>query len=180
MFPRKNGRRKQLFPVLTVCGARAHRCDLIARLVLIVPFIHGHGQAEPGVAFWISLSLFVFVSVCVAFIWAVGLAINGPDHVPARLAGAARVCPSRGPGNLPSRPDPSLRFILLMLAVAAVMISCSVTCATVASPRFRTSARLYFCQFQCRVAVFRCCSCDSSVPITMYGPASCRRDLCLC
>ena len=40
-----------------------------------------------------------------------GLSIDGPDHVPATLSRAARVCPSRGPGKLPSRADPSLRFI---------------------------------------------------------------------
>ena len=39
---------------------------VIAGLVLIVPFIPWHGQAQPGVAFWIGLSLFVFVAVCVA------------------------------------------------------------------------------------------------------------------
>src|SRR5438477_8804276 len=84
---------------------------VIAGLVLVVPFIPWGDQAQPGVAFWIGLSLLVFVAVCVAFVWAPDLSIDGPDHVPATLSCAARVCPSRGPGNLPSRPDPSLRLI---------------------------------------------------------------------
>jgi hypothetical protein len=42
--------------------------ELIAGLVLIVPFIPWHGQAEPGVAFWIGLLLFVFLAVCVVFV----------------------------------------------------------------------------------------------------------------
>src|SRR5262249_22485038 len=35
--------------------------------------------------------------------------IDGPNHVSATLSRAARVCQGRGPGNLPTRADPSLR-----------------------------------------------------------------------
>src|SRR5262249_9005005 len=35
---------------------------VIAGLLLIVPFIPGHAQAEPGVAFWIGISLTAFVA----------------------------------------------------------------------------------------------------------------------
>ena len=40
-----------------------------------------------------------------------GLSIDGPNHVPATLSGAARVCPNGGPGILSSRADSSLRLI---------------------------------------------------------------------
>src|SRR4029077_13262601 len=43
---------------------------VIAGLALIVPFIPRGDQAEPGLGFWIGLSLFVFVAVCLAFVWA--------------------------------------------------------------------------------------------------------------
>ena len=43
---------------------------VIAGLLLVVPFIPGRGQAEPGVAFWIGISLTAFISVCLIFVWA--------------------------------------------------------------------------------------------------------------
>ena len=46
---------------------------VIAGLVLIVPFIPGRGQAEPGVGFWIGISLTAFISVCLIFVWALPL-----------------------------------------------------------------------------------------------------------
>ena len=84
---------------------------VIAGLVLIVPFIPGRDQAEPGVAFWIGISLTAFISVCLIFVWALALSVDGPDHVSATLSRATRVCSNRGPGKLPSRADPALRFI---------------------------------------------------------------------
>jgi len=39
---------------------------VIAGLALIVPFIPRGDQAQAGLAFWIGLSLFVFVAVCLA------------------------------------------------------------------------------------------------------------------
>src|SRR6478609_6184913 len=63
---------------------------VIAGLVLIVPFIPWHGQAQPGVAFWIGFSLFVFVAVWLAFVWALVSQLMIPimyrQRCPARLA----------------------------------------------------------------------------------------------
>ena len=56
--------------------------------------------------------------------------IDDSDHVSAALSRAACVCSSRGPGKLATRADPALRLFLLLLAVAAVMVNCTVTCAT--------------------------------------------------
>ena len=84
---------------------------VIAGLALIVPFIPWGDQAQPGVRI---LDWLVAVRVCrglPCFRLGAGLSIDGPDHVPATLSCAARVCPSSGPGNLPSRADPALRFI---------------------------------------------------------------------
>ena len=50
-----------LFSLVVVCVLIA--VIVIAGLVLIVPFIPWRAQAQPGVAFWIGLSLFVFVVV---------------------------------------------------------------------------------------------------------------------
>ena len=66
------------------------------------------------------------------------------QRCPARVAFAQAV----DLVTLPSRAILLYVLFLLLLAVAMVMISCAVTCATFASLRFRTSAPLYFCQFQ--------------------------------
>jgi hypothetical protein len=103
---------------------------VIAGLVLIVPFFPWGDQGQPGVAFWIGLSLFVFIAVCVAFVWALTSQLMVPimyrQRCRARLAFAQTV------DLVTSHPGPILLYVLflLLLAVAAVMISCAVTCAT--------------------------------------------------
>src|SRR5258707_6952225 len=103
---------------------------LIAGLALIVPFIPWGDHAQPGVAFWIGLSLFVFVAVCLAFVWALASQLMVPimyrQRCPARLAFAQAV------DLVTSHPGPILLYVLflLVLAVAVVVISCAVTCAT--------------------------------------------------
>jgi hypothetical protein len=102
----------------------------IAGLLLIVPFIPWGDQAQPGVAFWIGLSLFVFVAVCLAFVWALASQLMVPimyrQRCPARLAFAQAV------DLVTAHPGPILLYVLflLLLAVAVFMISCAVTCAT--------------------------------------------------
>src|SRR6478672_7069920 len=63
---------------------------VIAGLLLIVPFIPWHGQTQPRVAFWIGFSLFVFVAVCLAFVWALVSRLMIPimyrQRCPPRLA----------------------------------------------------------------------------------------------
>src|SRR4249919_3211322 len=103
---------------------------VIAGLVLIVPFIPGRDQTEPGVGFWIGVSLTAFISVCLIFVWALITQLMVPimyrQRCPARLAFAQTV------DLVSSHPGPILLYVLflLLLAVAAVMISCAVTCAT--------------------------------------------------
>ena len=103
---------------------------VIAGLLLIVPFVPGRDQTEPGVGFWIGISLTAFISLCLIFIWAVAsqlmVTIMYRQRCRARLAFAQAV------DLVSSHPGPILLYVLflLLLAVAAVMISCAVTCAT--------------------------------------------------
>jgi hypothetical protein len=102
----------------------------ITGLLLIVPFIPWGDQAQPGIAFWIGLSLFVFVAACLAFVWALASQLMVPimyrQRCPARLAFAQAV------DLVTAHPGPILLYVLflLLLAVAVFMISCAVTCAT--------------------------------------------------
>jgi hypothetical protein len=117
-----------LFSLLVVLALIA--VIVIAGLLLIVPFIPWHGEAQPGVAFWIGFSLFVFVAVCLAFVWALASQLMVPimyrQRCPARLAFAQAV------DLVSSQPGPILLYVLflLLLAVAMFMIACAVTCAT--------------------------------------------------
>jgi hypothetical protein len=103
---------------------------VIAGLLLIVPFIPWGDQAQPGVAFWIGLSLFVFVAVCLAFVWALASQLMVPIMYRQRCR--ARVAFARAVDLVTSHPGPILLYVLffMLLAVAMVMISCAVTCAT--------------------------------------------------
>ena len=103
---------------------------VITGLVLIVPFIPGRGQAEPGVAFWIGISLTAFISVCLIVVWALASQLMVPIMYRQRCR--ARVAFARAVHLVSSHPGPILLYVLflLLLAVAVVMISCAVTCAT--------------------------------------------------
>jgi hypothetical protein len=125
---RAEGNNFFLFSLLVVLALIA--VIVIAGLLLIVPFIPWGDQAQPGVAFWIGLSLFMFVAVCLAFVWALASQLMVPimyrQRCPARLAFAQAV------DLVSSHPGPMLLYVLflLLLAVAVIMISCAVTCAT--------------------------------------------------
>ncbi len=103
---------------------------VVAGLILIVPFIPRGAQAEPGVRFWVGLSLFVFVVICFAFIWSLASQLMVPimyrQRCPARLAFTQAM------DLVSSHPGPILLYVLflLVLAVAVVVISCAVACAT--------------------------------------------------
>ena len=103
---------------------------VIAGLVLIVPFIPGRDQAEPGVAFWIGISLTAFISVCLIFVWALASQLMVPIMYRQRCR--ARVAFAQAVDLVSSHPGPILLYVLffMLLAVAMVMISCAVTCAT--------------------------------------------------
>jgi hypothetical protein len=103
---------------------------VIAGLVLIVPFIPGRDQTEPGVGFWIGISLTAFISVCLIFVWALASQLMVPIMYRQRCR--ARIAFGEAVNLVSSHPGPLLLYVLflVLLAVAAVMISCAVTCAT--------------------------------------------------
>jgi hypothetical protein len=103
---------------------------VIAGLVCIVPFIPGHGQPQPGVAFWVGLALTVFVAVCLICVWALVSQLMVPIMYRQRCR--ARLAFARAVDLVSSHPGPILLYVLflLLLVVAVVLISCVVTCAT--------------------------------------------------
>jgi hypothetical protein len=103
---------------------------VIAGLVLIVPSIPGRGQAEPGVAFWIGISVTAFISVCLVFVWALATQLMVPIMYRQRCG--ARLAFAQAVDLASSHPGPILLYVLffMLLAVAMVMISCIATCAT--------------------------------------------------
>ena len=102
----------------------------VAGLGLIAPFIPWRNQAELGVGFWIGLSLCVFVAVCLGFVWALVCQLMVPIMYRQRCR--ARLAFAQALDLVTAHPGPILLYVLflLLLAVAAVMISCAVTCAT--------------------------------------------------
>jgi hypothetical protein len=102
----------------------------IAGLVLIVPFIPWGSQGQPGITFWIGLGLFVFVVVCLAFVWALTSQLMVPIMYRQRCR--ARLAFAQAVDLVTSHPGPILLYVLflLLLAVAVFMIACAVTCAT--------------------------------------------------
>src|SRR5215471_6413216 len=102
----------------------------IAGLALILPFIPWGDHSQPGVAFWIGLSLFVFVAVCLAFVWALVCQLMVPIMYRQRCR--ARLAFAKAVDLVTSQPGPILLYVLflLLLAVAMFMIACAVTCAT--------------------------------------------------
>ena len=125
---RTEGNRFFLFSLLVVLVVVP--VIVIAGLVLIVPFIPGRDQTEPGVGFWIGISLTAFISVCLIFVWALTSQLMVPIMYRQRCR--ARIAFAEAVDLVSSHPGPILLYVLflLLLAVAAVMISCAVTCAT--------------------------------------------------
>ena len=90
-----------------------------------------HGdQAEPSLGFWIGLSLSIFVAACLAFAWALFTQLMIPIMYRQRCR--ARLAFAQAVDLVSSQPGPILLYVLflLLLAVAAVMVNCTVTCAT--------------------------------------------------
>jgi len=102
----------------------------IAGLLLIVPFIPWGDQAQPGVAFWIGLSLFVFFAICLAFVWALASQLMVPIMYRQRCR--ARLAFAKAVDLVTSHSGPILLYVLflLLLGIAVFMLSCAVTCAT--------------------------------------------------
>ena len=102
----------------------------VAGLGLILPFIPWGNHVEPGIGFWIGLSLFVFVVVCLAFVWALICQLMVPIMYRQRCR--ARLAFTQAVDLVSYHPGPILLYVLflLLLAVAMCMIACAVTCAT--------------------------------------------------
>jgi len=83
---------------------------LIAGLALIVPFYSTGDQAEPGLGFWIGLSLSIFVAVCLAFAWALFTQLMIPIMYRQRCRARLRLL-KPWTGKLATRADPALRFV---------------------------------------------------------------------
>ncbi len=103
---------------------------VVAGLGLILPFIPWRNHAEPGVGFWIGLSLFVFVVVCLAFVWALVCQLMVPIMYRQRCR--ARLAFTQTVDLVSSHPGPILLYVLflVLLVIAMCMIACAVTCAT--------------------------------------------------
>jgi hypothetical protein len=103
---------------------------VIAGIALIVPFIPWRGQTEPGVGFWIGISLTAFISVCLIVVWAIVSQLMVPIMYRQRCR--ARAAFAQAVNLVSAHPGPVLLYMLffVLLAVAMVMISCVVTCAT--------------------------------------------------
>ncbi len=102
----------------------------IAGLGLILPFIHRGAQAEHGIGFWIGLSLFVFIAVCVALVW--GLLSQLMVPIMYRRRCRARLAFVEVMDLVASHPGTIFLYVLfvLVLAIAVLVISCVVLCAT--------------------------------------------------
>jgi hypothetical protein len=102
----------------------------VAGLGLILPFIPWGNHVEPGIGFWMGLSLFVFVVVCLAFVWALICQLMVPIMYRQRCR--ARLAFTQAVDLVSYHPGPILLYVLflLLLAVAMCMIACAVTCAT--------------------------------------------------
>jgi hypothetical protein len=102
----------------------------VAGLGLIIPFIPWHDQREPRVAFWIGLSLFAFVAMCLVLVWAFISQLMVPIMYRQRCR--ARLAFGQAMDLVSLHPGPVLLYVLflLLLAVAAFMTGCVVTCAT--------------------------------------------------
>jgi hypothetical protein len=103
---------------------------VIAGLALIVPFIPWRDHAQPGIGFWVGLSLFVFVAVCLAFIWALVSQLMIPIMYRQRCG--ARLAFAQVVDLVSSQPGVILLYVLflLLLGVGVFMIACAITCAT--------------------------------------------------
>jgi len=125
---REEGNSFFLFSLVVVLALIA--VMVIAGLALIVPFIPWSDQAQPSMAFWIGLSMFVFTAVCLAFVWALICQLMVPIMYRQRCR--ARLAFAQAVDLVISDPGPILLYVLflLLLAVAVFMISCAVTCAT--------------------------------------------------
>jgi hypothetical protein len=125
----------------------------IGALGLILPLIRQGAGARLELGFWIGLSLFVFLVLCVALSWALISQLMVPimyrQRAPARRAFAQVV------GLIAAHPGPLILYLLFLLVVvvAATMISClaaCVTCCIAAIPYIGTVILL-------------------PIPVTLYG-----------
>ena len=123
-------RRKQFLHVLTARCARNHRSDRECgtRRSLCRLFPGRSDWTRCRILDW-HFAVLVYLGLPY-FRLGARLSADGPDHVPPTMSCTGRICPTVG--FVSSHPGPVLLYMLffMLLAVAMVMISCALTCAT--------------------------------------------------
>jgi hypothetical protein len=102
----------------------------LVALTLFLPVIPRGSGVEIGLGFWIALGFFVFLILCLAFGWALILQLMIPIMYRQRCL--ARRAFSQSIGLIISHPGPILLYFLFLLVilVAAGLISCLAACVT--------------------------------------------------
>jgi hypothetical protein len=103
---------------------------LIGAVGLIVPFIPRGADTQPGLGFWIGLSFFVFFVLCFAFGWALLSQFMVPIMYRQRCL--ARHAFAQTVSLIAANLGPIILYVLflLVITVAAMVISCAATCVT--------------------------------------------------
>jgi hypothetical protein len=102
----------------------------VGGLALVVPFFPRGVHAQPGVGFWIGLPVLIFFVVFLAFVWILAAQLIVPIMYRQRCR--ARLAFAKVLNLVNAHPGPILLYVLflLVLAIAVVVISCVVACAT--------------------------------------------------
>src|ERR671919_20263 len=103
---------------------------VIAVLGLALPLIAEGSGARPGLGFWIGLSLFLFFVLCLSIGWTLISQLMVPIMYRARSL--ARQAFAQSVGLIAFSPGPIILYLLflLVITVAAGLISCLAACVT--------------------------------------------------
>ena len=103
---------------------------VIGLFALMLPLVPRGANAQPALGFWISLSLFVFLVLCLAFGWALLSQLMVPIMYRQRCSATHAF--AQAMRLVVTHPGPIILYVLflLLLIVAAAMISCTVACVT--------------------------------------------------
>jgi hypothetical protein len=103
---------------------------VIGAVGLIMPFIPRGANTQPGLGFWIGLSLFAFFVLCLAFGWALLSQFMVPIMYRQRCL--ARHAFTQTASLITANVGPIVLYVLffLVITVGAAMISCAATCVT--------------------------------------------------
>jgi hypothetical protein len=103
---------------------------VIGFFALMLPLILKGGNAQLDLGFWISLSLFVFLVLCLAFGWMLVSQLMVPIMYRQRCS--AMHAFAQAMRLMATHPGPIILYVLflLLLMLAAAMISCAAACVT--------------------------------------------------